>query len=126
MAYRDDFDVAPRLVDSTAREFLTNALQKSHHIRVSYHGIIWNAGIFGLCFLVVAGFLYYRYTHKESVRDKQIKLIQDQEYVLSKIRYFQEQQRKIESSARMLPGSEITGLPSSSASASSSAIPLSF
>ena len=102
-----DEPVAPRLIDEPAKYFLTDALKKTHQTRVKYHRIIWNGGLlFGVVF-IFAAFLYYRYTHKPSKAEANYKLIQDQEYVLSKIRYLQEQNRKIKDVA----GAEITGLP---------------
>lgn len=106
------FDVVPpNLVDASAKMYLTNALHKSHNIRVKYHSIIWNGGILFICLFFLLAFLYYRYTHKETNVDRQYKLISDQEYVLSKIRYFQEQHRRIQESSKVSPGAEITGLP---------------
>jgi len=104
-------EVAPNLVDASAKIYLANALHKSHNIRVKYHSIIWNGGILFICLFFLGAFLYYRYTHKQSSIDRQYKLISDQEYVLSKIRYFQEQNRRIQESAKITPGAEITGLP---------------
>lgn len=102
---------APQLVDSTAKTFLASALKKSHDIRVKYHNLWWNVGISLVCCTALCLFLYYRYTHKTSPQERQTKLISDQEFVLSKIRYFQEQNQRIQETARTAAGSEITGLP---------------
>lgn len=104
--------VAPRLIDESAKYYLDGALKKSHQIRVKYHRIIWNGGLVFVFFSIVGAFLYYRYTHKPTKAEANYKLIKDQEYVLSKIRWFQEENRRIqEASNRRASGSEITGLP---------------
>lgn len=107
----DEAGLVPKLIDPTALYYLDGALKKSHTIRVKYHRIIWNVGIvFTLCFFL-GGFLYYRYSTRPTEKESNYKLIKDQEYVLSKIRYFQEQNQRINESKRTANGSEISGLP---------------
>lgn len=101
----------PRLIDTSAIHYLDSALKKSHEIRVKYHRIIWNYGIVCTFVLIVAGFLYYRYTHRPTAAETNYKLIKDQEYVLSKIRFFQEQNQRINESNHTAAGAEISGLP---------------
>ena len=101
----------PRLIDTSAIHYLDGALKKSHEIRVKYHVITWNYGILFTLILVVGSFLYYRYTHKPTAAEANYKLIKDQEYVLSKIRFFQEQNQRIKESNRLADGAEISGLP---------------
>jgi hypothetical protein len=107
----DNDGLAPKLIDTSAIYYLDNALKKSHETRIKYHQILWN---FGLVFAVVFAFcavLYYRYTNKPTPAEADYKLIKDQEYVLSKIRFFQEQNKRINESNRIAEGAEITGLP---------------
>jgi hypothetical protein len=101
----------PRLIDTSAIHYLDNALKKSHEIRVKYHVITWNYGILFTFLLIVGSFLYYRYTHRPTASEANYKLIKDQEYVLSKIRFFQEQNQRIKESNRFADGAEISGLP---------------
>jgi hypothetical protein len=107
----EDEPLPPKLIDPSAIYYLDGALKKSHEIRVKYHRIIWNAGIAFTFFFAVAAFLYYRYKSRPTQAEANYKLIKDQEYVLSKIRYFQEQNRRINESNRMAEGAEISGLP---------------
>jgi hypothetical protein len=101
----------PKLIDSSAIHYLDGALKKSHEIRVKYHRILWNFGIVFTFFAVVFAVLYYRYITRPTPQEANYKLIKDQEYVLSKIRFFQEQNQRIQSSNRELEGAEISGLP---------------
>jgi len=106
-----DEAAVPRLIDEPAKYFLDGALKKSHQIRVKYHRIIWNGGMLFIFLFAFGAFLYYRYTNRPTKAEANYKLIKDQEYVLSKIRYFQEQNQKMQEANRVAPGSEITGLP---------------
>jgi len=107
-----DIEVAaPKLIDTSTIHYLDGALKKSHEIRIKYHRIIWNAGlVFGFVF-IVAAVMYYRYLDKPTPKEANYKLIKDQEYVLSKIRFFQEQNQRINESNRLAAGAEISGLP---------------
>lgn len=103
--------IAPKLIDTSAIDYLDTALKKSHQIRVTYHRILWNGGLVFAFLFVFCVFLYYRYTNRPTAAEANYKLIKDQEFVLSKIRYFQEQNQKIREAGRMAEGSELTGLP---------------
>ena len=107
----DDITAPPKLIDISAIHYLDGALKKSHTIRVKYHRILWNGGLVFAFVFVFGAFLYYRYTSRPTAAEANNKLIKDQEFVLSKIRYFQEQNQKIREASRMAEGSEMTGLP---------------
>ena len=107
----DDEGLVPKLIDTTAIHYLDDALKKSHLIRIKYHQILWNFGLVFVVFFVFCSFLYYRYTNKPTPTEANYKLIKDQEYVLSKIRFFQEQNQRINESSRIAEGAAITGLP---------------
>jgi hypothetical protein len=102
---------SPKLIDTSAIQYLDSALKKSHEIRIKYHRVLWNAGIVFGFFFIVAAVLYYRYTTRPTQKEANYKLIKDQEYVLSKIRFFQEQNQRIQESNRLAEGAEISGLP---------------
>jgi hypothetical protein len=101
----------PKLIDTSAIHYLDGALKKSHEIRIKYHRIIWNVGLVFVFFFIVGAVLYYRYTNRPTPEEANYRLIKDQEYVLSKIRFFQEQNRRINESSRTANGAEISGLP---------------
>lgn len=104
--------IAPRLIDESAKYYLDGALKKSHEIRTKFHRILWNGGLVFIFCSIVGAFLYYRYTHRPTHAEANYKLIKDQEYVLSKIRWFQDENRRIqEANNRRSSGAEITGLP---------------
>ena len=107
----DNDGPAPKLIDTSALHYLDGALKKSHEIRIKYHRILFNFGLVFVFFFIVGAVLYYRYTNKPTSAEADYKLIKDQEYVLSKIRFFQEQNQRINESNRVAVGSEISGLP---------------
>jgi hypothetical protein len=96
----------PNLIDTEAKIFLDATLQKCHETRVKFHSIALNIIVFSVFGIVVGGFLYYRYRTKPSIEETNYKLAKDQEYVLSKIRYFKEENERIHKNT-----SPITGLP---------------
>lgn len=110
-AIDEGLSLAPKLIDTSAIHYLDGALKKSHQIRVTYHRILWNWGILAIFVVAFGAFFYYRWTNKPTVAEANYRLIKDQEYVLSKIRFFQEQNQKIKESSRLAEGSELTGLP---------------
>ena len=97
----------PRLIESNARGFLFQTLQKCHTNRVSIYYYGFNLGILAVFFLVVGMVLYYSYKNKLSPYEQQQKMLRDQHYVLSKIRYYQEDRKNTEQSQY----SNITNLP---------------
>ncbi len=97
-------------VDLATKEHISSTLAKCHNIRVRYYNILFNVAIVVVFICVVGGVLYYKYTTKPTRDEVNYKLVKDQEYVLSKIRYYQEQQKNIkEASAKY--SSMLTDLP---------------
>ena len=80
---------APHLIDPVARNFMYNTLQKCHVNRVTLYTIALNVGVFILFIGIFGGVLYYCYKTKPSDAELQQKILRDQQYILSKIRYYQ-------------------------------------
>jgi CRISPR/Cas system-associated exonuclease Cas4 (RecB family) len=95
------------LIEPNVKNYLFDNLQKCHSTRVNIYYYVLNIGV--LLFIVgVFGFaLYYSSKQKMSEYELRQKLIKDQEYVLSKIRYFKEDKKTMEESKM----SSITNLP---------------
>lgn len=94
----------PNLIDPSARYFLYNTLQKCHDTRVTIYTYALNIGVCMLFVGIIGAILYYNYKSKLSPAELQQKMLKDQQYILSKIRYYQgvNQERRV---------SEITNLP---------------
>lgn len=101
---------APKLIEDTAKNYMYHTLQKVHATRVKYNNLILNILVFFGFLAVVGGTLWYLHANKKPQRQKYNQLMKDQEYVLSKIRFYQDQQRKINENASSY-SSLITELP---------------
>jgi ribosomal protein S24E len=87
-------NIHPRLIENSAKNYLFQTLQKCHTNRVSIYYYALNFGVL-LFFISIVGFvLYYSSKQKLTEYEKQQKLLKDQQYVLSKIRYYQEDNKE--------------------------------
>jgi len=84
------------LIESTAKNHLFQTLKQCHNHRVSTYYYVLNISIFLLFILITGVILYYCNKYKLSDVDKKRKMYKDQQYVLSKIRYFQEERKQNE------------------------------
>lgn len=89
----------PRLIEPNCRSYMSEILNKCHENRVNIYLYSLNIGILILFILVVFLVLYYCYKTKLSPEEEYQKKIKDQEYILSKIRFYKEHQRNIASKA---------------------------
>lgn len=77
------------LVDPSSKNYLCMSLQKCHHTRINTYTRIFNISVFAFFVFFVAASLYYLYKRKPTEYDKQRKMIEDQKYIMSKIRFYQ-------------------------------------
>ncbi len=96
----------PTLIESNSILHINNTLQKCHENRVSIYYYVLNGGILFLFVLIFGLALYFCYSNKPSEYEKRQKLLKDQEYILSKIRYHQDLHKQRQSQM-----SNITNLP---------------
>jgi len=81
----------PQLIENSASYYLHQTLQKCHENRVNFYYYIFNISVL-LLFLGIVGFtLYCCYANKPTEYERQQKMLKDQEYIVSKIRYYQEE-----------------------------------
>lgn len=99
--------VLPQLIEHSSRQLMMNTLQQCHTTRVNMYYYIFNAAVFIGFVLIVGITLYYCNKDKLSEEEKQQKMLKDQQYIMSKIRFFQEES-KINNESRY---SSITNLP---------------
>jgi hypothetical protein len=94
----------PTLTEPGVRYFLNQTLKQCHIIKNNFHNTVFNIGLF-IAFLIVLGLiLLYKYKGKLTPVELERKNKEKQQYVLSKIKNFQEAKRN---SHKEL----ITGLP---------------
>ena len=101
----DQITAYPRLIESGAKNYMSSVLNKCHENRISIYLWSLNAGVLFFFIGIVLLVLYYCYKNKVSPEENYQKMLEEQEYVLQKIRFYKEHQRNINSRA------SITGLP---------------
>uniref|UniRef100_A0A6C0DR82 Uncharacterized protein n=1 Tax=viral metagenome TaxID=1070528 RepID=A0A6C0DR82_9ZZZZ len=99
--------VAPTLIEPHAKNYLYESLKTCHHIRVNMYSYILNVGILILFIAVFGLAIYYSSKNKLTDYEKEQKMYRDQQYVLSKIKYYSDVTRENEHSSL----SSITRLP---------------
>ena len=95
----------PRLIENGSMMYMSEILNKCHQNRVNIYLYILNFGVLIGFVFVIGLVLYYCYKRKLTPNEEYQKRIKEQEYVLSKIKYYKDHQRSISSRA------SITGLP---------------
>ena len=85
----------PKLIEDNVAYYLQNSLKMSHANRVQLYSFALNAGVVLLFSLICGVFLYYCYKGKPTAYERQQKLYNDQQYILSKIRYYQAEQKNL-------------------------------
>jgi hypothetical protein len=94
----------PSLTEPGVKYFLNQTLKQCHIIKNNFHNTIFNIGLL-IGFLIVLGLiLLYKYKGKLTPVELERKNKEKQQYVLSKIKIFQEAKRKAHQEL-------ITGLP---------------
>lgn len=90
-----DFDeyTKPLLIEPGVKYFLHETLKECHLIREKFHNFVFNIGLF-IGFLIILGLiLLYKYKGKLTPVEVEKKNKEKQEYILSKIKNFQETKR---------------------------------
>ncbi len=95
----------PSLIDSSTRYYLQQVLHKCGQNRASIYQWALNIGVFVIFVLVVTIVLYYCYKSKRTPEEIMQKEMEDQAYVLSKIKQYKQERQHIASRTTM------TGLP---------------
>ena len=96
----------PVLIDPSFRNYMFHSLQSCHQYRSNLYYYILNFGIL-FVFVVIAGIALYNCSlNKQSDLEKQQQMIDDQQYVMSKIKHYKQE---MEDNKEMV--TNITNLP---------------
>lgn len=94
----------PTLTEPGVKYFLNQTLKQCHIIRDNFHNMVFNIGLF-IGFLIILGLiLLYKYKGRLSSVEIEKKNKEKQQYILSKIKNFQEAKKEAHQEL-------ITGLP---------------
>ncbi len=81
----------PSLIESSTKNFLFNTLKQCHTNRVNVYYYAFNTIVFIVFVAVTCAILYRCSLNKPTDYDRHQKMIHDQQYVMSKIRYYQDE-----------------------------------
>ena len=84
----------PNLIENKYLVYTENVLEKCHQTRLKVYSFLFNLFIFFVFFFVFASALYICRINKMTPEEKYQKQIKDKEYLLNKIRYFEEDRAK--------------------------------
>jgi hypothetical protein len=101
----------PVLIEPGSRSYMSEILHKCHENRVNIYLYSLNIGILFCFVLIVCLVLYYCYKTKMTPEEEYQKKIKEQEYVLSKIRFYKDHQRSIASKASITELPMLDGRP---------------
>lgn len=96
----------PSLIEPNSRAYLVNNLKKCHETRVGVYYYVFNFGVLFIFVLIFGLALYFCYTNKPSDYEKKQQMLKEQNFILNKIRYHQENYQQQKQSM-----SNITSLP---------------
>lgn len=96
----------PSLIDYNSRQHLTNTLQRCHENRTTIYYYALNIGVLVLFCVIFGSALYFCYKNKPTPYEKHQKILKDQEFILSKIRFHQDNYKQQQNQM-----SNITNLP---------------
>jgi len=87
----------PRLIELGTHNYLLDALSICHRNRLRIYHFALNIGVLVMFCLITGSILYYCYKKKPSAYELKRKMLKDQEYVLSKIRFYQAEKSNLSS-----------------------------
>lgn len=84
----------PRLIESNVRFYLSQTLGKCHEYKTRIYGWSFNIGIFLALLITIGVVLYLRKKRQIPECEKQQRLLEEQNYILAKIREYQMDQKR--------------------------------
>jgi hypothetical protein len=84
-------DYYPKLIENSAKNYLFQTLKQCHNNRTTIYYYVFNIGIFIIFITIVGITLYYCSKNKISDLEKRKKMLRDQEYILTKIRFYKDE-----------------------------------
>jgi hypothetical protein len=105
----------PRLIDHHVKYHLYTTLQKCHQTRLKYHTVALNVIVATVFFGIIGWILYRRYKTRPTDEEVRERMARDQEYIVSKIRFYQEENHRMAEKTRQ-QATAITDLPMPEAS----------
>jgi len=101
----------PKLIDNQTGQYLYNTLKQCHETRIVAYSWVFNASIVCIFVIMTCIILYICFTKKKTPEEQKLQLVQEQKYILEKIRALKEQKQNYfqEGSLTHLPVSKVNG-----------------
>ena len=84
----------PNLIEPGARYFLSASLLKCNELKNKYYNTVFNVSVFTALLCIIGMVLYFKYRGRLSKHEMEVKENQKREYVMSKIKNYQDTRRK--------------------------------
>ena len=97
-------NIRPMLTEPGVKYFINETLKQCHQFKEKYHNLNLNIGLLVLFFIILGILLLYKYKGKITPEEIKEKELQKKQYILSKIRNYQDAKTKAQQKL-------ITGLP---------------
>ena len=97
-------NIRPMLTEPGVKYFINETLKQCHQFKEKYHNLNLNIGLLVLFFIILGILLLYKYKGKITPEENKEKELQKKQYILSKIRNYQDAKTKAQQKL-------ITGLP---------------
>ena len=91
----DNSNGIPNLIEPTIKYYIDNTLQSCHSNRTKIYYYVLNISVLIIFCCVVGLTLYYCSSQKKTPYEIKQKMTKDQSYILYKIRYYQDEQKKM-------------------------------
>jgi len=101
----------PRLIEPNVKNYLYDTLHKCHQHKDVLYGWVFNVGLFIIIVIVIGIVLYFCRKRKLTPYEQHIKMRNEQDYILSKIRQYQTDRRNQPTQPQYNSTSSITNLP---------------
>ena len=92
----------PLLIEPGVRSFLGETLKQCHKFKEEYYNTLFNIGLFIAFLIILAILLVYKYKGKLTEEEKYQKDLEKQQYVLKKIKAYQ--QNKLKAHQQLITG----------------------
>ena len=86
-------NINPRLIEPGVRYFLNETLKQCKEFKNQYHNLLFNIGLFCVFLTILSTILLTKYKGKLTPSEKEMKNREKQQYILSKIKNYQDAKR---------------------------------
>lgn len=98
----------PRLIEPGVKYFFKGVLKECHQYKQKNYNLVYNISLFILFFFILGIILFYRYKGNKTPEEIYMKKLQDKQYIMSKLGYYNSMNLK---NQQRIQNNMITNLP---------------